>query len=356
MTLNQSDVSLTIMVIREQLEKKENEFLSVYAAKSAQSKGRKKPETECDLRPAYQHDRDRIIHSKAFRRLKHKSQVFLSPSGDHYRTRLTHTLEVSQIARTIARSLFLNEDLTEAIALGHDLGHTPFGHSGEKVLNEIVDGGFRHYEQSLRVVDVIEDLNLTWEVRDGIVNHSKGQGIILPKTQEDGLPSTLEGRIVRLADITAYICHDIDDAVRAGVLTIDDLPKDCIRKTGKTHSQRIGSMVRDIIETSMKSDGSDILLSEGLAEVLEKLRAFMYERVYGNPEVKNDFGRARKILAALFAAIMDNPESDHFSKSLVIQHDEDLMRAVADFIAGMTDRYALSLYEKLFMPRPWAVL
>jgi dGTPase len=356
LTLNQSDVSLTIMIIREQLEKKENEFLSAYAAKSAQSRGRKKPETECDLRPAYQHDRDRIIHSKAFRRLKHKSQVFLSPSGDHYRTRLTHTLEVSQIARTIARSLFLNEDLTEAIALGHDLGHTPFGHSGEKVLNEIVDGGFRHYEQSLRVVDIIEDLNLTWEVRDGIVNHSKGQGIILPETQEDGLPGTLEGRIVRLADITAYICHDIDDAVRAGVLKIDDLPENCVRKTGETHSQRIGSMVRDIIETSMKSGGSDILMSENLAEVLKELRAFMYERVYGNPEVKNDFGRARKILAALFAAIMENPESDHFSKSLIIQPDEDLMRAVVDFIAGMTDRYALSLYEKLFMPRPWAVL
>ena len=244
------------------LEEVEEKTLSPLAAKSAQSLGRLVPEEECDLRPAFQHDRDRILHSKAFRRLKHKSQVFLSPSGDHYRTRLTHTLEVAQIARTMAKSLRLNEDLTEAIALGHDLGHTPFGHAGETVLNGLVEGGFRHNEQSLRVVDILEGLNLTFEVRDGILKHSKGKGRILDDAPEF-MAQTLEGRLVRVADIIAYICHDIDDAVRAGVLTEDDLPVEHADLVGRSHSKRIGSMVRDLVMTTLEADDGDLHLTPG---------------------------------------------------------------------------------------------
>ncbi len=341
------------MTIREQLEEIEARTLSPLAAKSAQSRGRLRPEAECDLRPAFQHDRDRILHSKAFRRLKHKSQVFLSPTGDHYRTRLTHTLEVAQIARTIAKSLRLNEDLTEAIALGHDLGHTPFGHAGERVLNEIVDGGFRHYEQSLRVVDILEDLNLTFEVRDGILNHSKGLGAILPR--DEGRPATVEGEVVRVADLTAYICHDIDDALRAGVLTESDLPAECIAVVGRTHSARIGAMVRDAIETTLAEDDGHIHLSREMAEAMADLRAFLYDQVYGNPSIRRDFDRARKILAALFVSVIEEPDREEYAAALRTGQ-EDLTQAVVDFIAGMTDRYAISLYDKLFLPRPWAVL
>ena len=236
--------------IREELEEQERLIFSPFAALSSRTQGRQRPEEECSLRPAYQHDRDRIIHSKSFRRLKHKTQVFLTPTGDHYRTRLTHTLEVSQIARTISKSLHLNEDLTEAISLGHDLGHTPFGHAGEDTLNEVVPGGFNHADQSLRVLDLLEKdglgLNLTVEVRNGILKHSKGRGVIMGQDEED-MASTLEGRVVRIADIIAYINHDIDDAIRGGVISPEDIPRDCLNCLGETHSKRINTMVYDII-------------------------------------------------------------------------------------------------------------
>jgi len=341
--------------IRSILEEVEEGTLSSLAAKSGQSRGRLKPEEECDLRPAFQHDRDRILHSKAFRRLKHKSQVFLSPTGDHYRTRLTHTLEVAQIARTMAKSLRLNEDLTEAIALAHDLGHTPFGHAGESVLNRIVEGGFRHNEQSLRVVDILEGLNLTFEVRDGILKHSKGQGNILdddPKV----MASTLEGRLVRVADIIAYICHDIDDAIRAGVLTEDDLPLRYGNLVGRTHSSRIGSMVRDLIATTREMDDGELHLTPEMTEAMVGLRKFLYGKVYGNPSIKRDFDRARKVLASLFVAVIEEPERPEFAPSLTLSGENRGTEAAVDFIAGMTDRYALDLYDKLFLPRPWAVL
>ena len=341
--------------IRRQLEEDEARILSPLAALSSQSRGRARPEAECDLRPAFQHDRDRILHSKAFRRLKHKSQVFLSPTGDHYRTRLTHTLEVSQIARTVAKSLRLNQDLTEAIALGHDLGHTPFGHAGEAVLNEIVEGGFRHNEQSLRVVDVLEDLNLTAEVRDGILKHSKGQGQVIILADEDA-PLTLEGMVVRAADITAYICHDIDDAVRAGVLTVSDLPADCLEAVGRSHSERIGRMVRDIVFTTLDRDDGRLHLSPNMTQAMVELRVFLYQRVYGNPAIRDDLDRAERILAALFVAIVEGPEREEYRQALERRKGEDLILAAVDFVAGMTDRYALSLYDKLFLPRPWAVL
>jgi dGTPase len=280
--------------IREQLEAVEARILSPLAAKSGQSRGRLRPEAECDLRPAFQHDRDRILHSKAFRRLKHKSQVFLSPTGDHYRTRLTHTLEVAQIARTMAKCLRLNEDLTEAIALGHDLGHTPFGHAGEAVLNQIVEGGFRHHEQSLRVVDILEGLNLTLEVRDGIFKHSKGLGEVLPADPSE-LAVTLEGQLVRVADIIAYICHDIDDALRAGVLNEADLPQDCCALVGRTHSSRIGSMVRDLVTTTLAAGDGALHLRPEMAQAMDDLRTFLFGHVYGHPSIRRDFdqiGRA----------------------------------------------------------------
>ncbi len=343
------------MTIREKLEAVEAQTLSPLAALSAQSRGRLKEEPECDLRPAFQHDRDRIIHSKAFRRLKHKSQVFLSPSGDHYRTRLTHTLEVAQIARTMAKSLWLNEDLTEAIALGHDLGHTPFGHAGEDVLNEIVAGGFRHNEQSLRVVDVLENLNLTFEVRDGILNHAKGMGRILP-LDDEARPATLEGEVVRVADVTAYICHDIDDALRAGVLKFSDLPAGAIDLIGPTHSARIGRMVRDVIHTTLERSDHRIHLSEPMIRAVVELRSFLYERVYGHPSMRRDFEKAKGILAALYDLVIQEPNRPEYAAAVARVEGETPSRAAVDFIAGMTDRYAISLYDKLFLPRPWAVL
>jgi len=344
-----------VTTIREKLEAVEDRILSPLAARSAQSRGRLRPEPECDLRPAFQHDRDRILHSKAFRRLKHKSQVFLSPTGDHYRTRLTHTLEVAQIGRTMARSLSLNEDLTEAIALGHDLGHTPFGHAGEAVLDEIVEGGFRHNEQSLRVVDVLEPLNLTFEVRDGVLKHSKGIGEILPSGDEER-PATLEGEVVRVADIVAYICHDIDDALRAGVLREEDLPEECVRLVGRTHSARIGSMVRDLIAATLDADDGRLHLSPDMAGAMVELRSFLYDQVYGSPRVRPDFDRARMLLAALYRAVLADPERGEYAQALSRRPEDGLSRSVADFIAGMTDRYALNLYGRLFLPRPWAVL
>lgn len=345
------------MKIREILENKEEIVLSPYAQKSKNTRGRLKPEPECDIRPAFQHDRDRIIHSKSFRRLKHKTQVFLSPQGDHYRTRLTHTLEVSQIARTIAKSLGLNEDLVEAICLGHDLGHTPFGHAGEEVLNKIHKGGFRHNEQSLRVVDKLErdgeGLNLTYEVRDGILKHTKGKGEIIPE-REDEKPMTKEAEVVRVADIIAYINHDIDDALRGNVIKEEDLPKDAVSFLGKTSSKRIDTMVRGVIEETIKTENLKISMSEELKNYIYKLRDFLYERVYENEIVHGDFEKCARIIEDLYFYFLKNP--DIFLREIGRKdfYDEP-ENCVADFISGMTDRYAFYLFEKIFLPLPWKI-
>ncbi len=344
--------------IREQLEEQEKKILSPFATLSSKSRGRLTMEEECPLRPAFQHDRDRIIHSKSFRRLKHKTQVFLAPTGDHYRTRLTHTLEVAQIARTISKALRLNEDLTEAIALGHDLGHTPFGHAGEETLNEILPGGFNHSEQSLRVVDLLEKdgrgLNLTFEVRDGILKHTKGKGEIL--CQDSALmASTLEGQVVRLADIIAYINHDIDDAMRGGVISLNDIPEDCLRRLGESHSKRINTMVNDIVSETLKAGGGRLSISEEILSAMWDLREFLWERVYENETVHADFHKAAKILRELYHYLMDYPE---IFMTLIERESlyDTLERCVIDFLAGMTDRYAFNLYEKLFLPLPWMAL
>lgn len=344
--------------IREELEEQEKKILSPFATLSSMTKGRKFEEVECSIRPPFQHDRDRIIHSKSFRRLKHKTQVFLAPTGDHYRTRLTHTLEVSQIARTISKALRLNEDLTEAISLGHDLGHTPFGHAGEETLNEIVPGGFHHADQSLRVVDILErdgaGLNLTFEVRDGILKHSKGKGdILIPEAS--AMASTLEGQVVRIADIIAYINHDIDDAIRGGVISQKDLPRDCIQILGETHSKRIDTMVKDVISETLQNGGSQISISEDVLAAMWKLRDFLWDRVYENETVHSDFHKASKILKELYYYLVDNKE---YFLSLIGRDSlyDSLERCVCDFIAGMTDRYAFSLYERIFLPLPWMIL
>ncbi|MCS7280712.1 MAG: deoxyguanosinetriphosphate triphosphohydrolase [Desulfobacterota bacterium] len=345
------------MKIRELLEQKEEILLSPFAQKSKNSRGRLKPEPECDIRPAFQHDRDRIIHSKAFRRLKHKTQVFLSPQGDHYRTRLTHTLEVAQIARTIAKSLSLNEDLVEAICLGHDLGHTPFGHAGEEVLNRIHKGGFRHNEQSLRVVDMLEKdgrgLNLTYEVRDGILKHSKGKGEVIPK-ESDEKPLTKEAEIVRVADVIAYINHDIDDALRGNVIREEDLPEDSVKFLGRTSSKRIDTMVRGVIEETLKTENLMISMSEELTYHIYKLRDFLYERVYENDVVHGDFEKCARIIEDLYFYFLKHP--DVFLKEINKPdfYDEP-EKCVVDFISGMTDRYAFYLFEKIFLPLPWKI-
>lgn len=343
--------------IREELEAREELYLSPHATLSSQSRGRKKPEAEDDYRMAFQHDRDRIIHSKSFRRLKHKTQVFLSPSGDHYRTRLTHTLEVSQIARTIAKALQLNEDLTEAIALGHDLGHTPFGHAGEAVLNQLHPGGFRHYVQSLRVVDILEKegngLNLTLEVRDGIVKHSKGKGDILADNP-NCTAFTLEGQIVRLADIVAYVNHDIDDAIRARVIARDELPAVCRQLLGERHSQRINTMVTDIIDSSHEAGGR-LMISPKILDAITLLRDFLYERVYDSTIVHNDFIKAKRLLEDLYRFFVENPDTFREQYYQSYLDTASLEQNVCDFIAGMTDRYAFSLYEKIFLPQPWLI-
>jgi dGTPase len=344
--------------IRESLEDQESRILSPFAALSAKSRGRTRPQPEDPLRPAFQHDRDKIIHSKSFRRLKHKTQVFLSPAGDHYRTRLTHTLEVSQIARTISKALHFNEDLTEAISLAHDLGHTPFGHAGEDTLNEIVPGGFNHSEQSLRVVDLLErdgqGLNLTFEVRDGILKHSKGKGEILCESPDD-MALTLEGQIVRIADIIAYINHDIDDALRGGIISESDIPKECMNRLGDTHSKRINTMVLDIISETIKAGGDRIAISAGTISSIWDLREFLWERVYENEMVHADFHKAAKILKEIYYYFMDHPD---FFLTLIEKKSlyDSLERCVSDFLAGMTDRYAFDLYQKLFLPRPWVIL
>src|SRR5712691_3094637 len=343
-----------LATIREALEQREREMLAPQAAKSGDSRGRLRPEPEDDVRPAFQHDRDRIIHSKAFRRLKHKTQVFFAPAGDHYRTRLTHTLEVSQIARTIAKVLLLHEELTEAIALGHDLGHTPFGHAGERVLNDLLPGGFNHYDQSLRIVDVLENdgrgLNLTWEVRDGIAHHSKGKNGAPVGVDPSQRAATLEGQIMRVADLIAYVNHDIDDAVRAGMLKEADLPHAPVQVLGDSPSVRIGRMVRDVVMETQRGGLTEIRMSGDVLEATLAMRSFLFEAVYENGQATAEFQKATGILGGLWDKIRER--SDEFLDRRSIETD-GLDVAAKDFLAGMTDRFAVSLYERLFIPKPW---
>ncbi len=332
------------MNIREDREQLEKIMFSKYATLSIHSKGRQKISTPCTIRTDFQRDRDKILHSKSFRRLKHKTQVFIAPEGDHYRTRLTHTLEVSQIARTISRALKLNEDLTEAIALGHDLGHTPFGHTGEKVLDEICSFGFNHNKQSLRVVDVLENkvgLNLTWEVRDGILHHS---GEIRSKT--------LEGEIVHLADRIAYINHDIDDAIRGGVITQEQLPKDCMEVLGVTRRERIDRMINSVISTSY--DKNTVKMNPELQVATLNLRDFLFKQVYIGSKAKQEEGKASFILTSIFQHFNKKPEelSEEYVQRL---ESEDKERVICDYVAGMTDRYAINKFRQLFIPEPWRV-
>lgn len=327
------------MLLRELAEEREERELSPRAAKSKYSKGRAVPEAPCSVRTDFQRDRDRIIHSKSFRRLKDKTQVFIIAEGDHYRTRLTHTLEVSQIARTVARALRLNEDLVEAIALGHDLGHTPFGHAGEEALAGVYPQGFKHNEQSLRVVDKLEGgtgLNLTFEVRDGILNHTGS-----------GSPATLEGQIVRIADRIAYINHDIDDALRGGIITAGDLPKDCLETLGRTHRERINTMVRDLIINSMDRD--TISMSDEVWEATNALRNFLFDRVYIDSPAKQEEKKAKRMLKDLYWFYIDN--QDIFRSEANYNEKESLERQVCDYVAGMTDRFAVAQYTKYFVPQ-----
>lgn len=340
------------MNIREMLEKIEHDTLVPRAAKSADSRGRDVPEAEDDLRPSYQRDRDRIIHCKAFRRLKHKTQVFLAPEGDHYRTRLTHVLEVTQIGRTIAKSLRLNEVLTEAIGLGHDLGHSAFGHAGEAALNKLVKGGFDHYRQSVRVVEKLENdgrgLNLTVEVRDGILKHSKGQTGELLRSRPKARALTLEGDVIRISDIIAYVNHDIDDGIRAGIVRNDDIPKEIRKELGESGRDRIDRMVRDVISATVACDYEQIAMTPEVTGALEALRKFMFQNMYLTPTVRTEFEKAQKMLVALFEHVIAHP--DEF---LDRTSEEPVDRLAIDLIAGMTDRYAMNLYARLFLPKPW---
>ena len=333
------------MTIREETEALERSQLSPHACLAAQSRGRARPVEECPTRTCFQRDIDRIVHCKAFRRLKHKTQVFLEPEGDHYRTRMTHTLEVSRIARTIARGLRLNEDLTEAAALGHDLGHTPFGHAGERVLSEIMPGGFEHNVQSLRVVDRLEKdgegLNLCYEVRRGILCHTG------PDRAE-----TLEGRLLRLADQIAYINHDIDDAIRGGIIYPMDIPVDISQVLGFTHSERINALVVDVIEASRGKD--DILQSPPFREAMHQLREFMFEYVYRNPVAKGEEGKAQDMIRRLFEHYQGHPD-ELPAEFQEIRAREGVDRAVCDYIAGMTDKYAVEKFGELFIPMAWSV-
>ncbi len=332
-------------LIRERLEQTEKMILSEYACLSSESKGRLNPESRCPVRTDFQRDRDRVIHCKSFRRLKHKTQVFLSPEGDHYRTRLTHTLEVAQIARTIARSLRLNEDLTEAISLAHDLGHTPFGHAGERALNDIVPGGFRHYEQSLRVVDVLEKdgegLNLTYETRNGILCHTKGKEA-----------DTMEGRIVRLADRIAYINHDIDDAVRAEVISHSDIPKDILELLGTTTTSRINAMVMSVIENT---EGPELRMSPEVQDAFGRLHTFMFESVYCNEYAKSEEKKVPDLIGLLYTFFIK-----HISRlpeeMKNVAKNEGPERAVCDYISGMTDHYAIEKFRELFIPGSWKLV
>ena len=332
------------MTIREQLELSERTYLSSYAMLSQDSRGRDREEPECDIRPVFQRDRDRILHCKSFRRLKHKTQVFLSPQGDHYRTRLTHALEVSQNARTIAKALSLNESLVEAIALGHDLGHTPFGHAGEGMLNELCNGGFRHNEQSVRIVEKLEKegkgLNLTWEVRDGILNH-----------QISLMPSTLEGKIVRLSDKIAYINHDIDDAIRGGILREKDIPKKYTDVLGTSVKGRLNTLVHNVIINSVNRPV--IQMSEEVHEAMQGLRVFMFENVYRNPVAKKEEGKAIHMITNLYEFYIKNPEFLPEQSQNMLKKGEELSRVVCDYIAGMTDTYAVKKFTEFFIPESW---
>ncbi|PYV86281.1 MAG: deoxyguanosinetriphosphate triphosphohydrolase [Acidobacteria bacterium] len=337
--------------IRQLMEERESQTLSPHAALSSQTRRRECEEPPCPIRTAFQRDRDRILHSKSFRRLKHKTQVFLSPEGDHYRTRLTHTLEVSQIARTISRALKLNEDLTEAIGLGHDLGHTPFGHAGEAILNEIVPGGFRHYEQSLRVVEKLESegkgLNLTWEVRDGILKHSKGTGAVFTK-QDMGRPATLEGQVVRVSDIIAYVNHDIDDAIRSGLIEASDIPKSLTEILGDSHSRRINSLVSDVIHASLDGNLEAITMSPKVLQAMLELRQFLYRLVYALSIPKQELFKAKKMLNDIYHHLLENPEN---FLAKFRREGDSIEQAATDFVAGMTDRFAINLYGQLFLPK-----
>lgn len=347
------------MTIREDFENREKRYLSAHGRFSSETRGRKVPETPCTIRTDFQRDKDRIVYSNAFRRLKHKTQVFLSPLGDEYRTRLTHTLEVVRIARVISRAMRLNEDLTEAIALGHDLGHTPFGHGGETALKEIHSPHFSHNKQSLRVVDVLEKngkgLNLTYEVRDGILKHSKGYGKIIPENKKE-LPATSEGRVVRIADIIAYLNHDLDDAIRSGVIHANQIPKTCLKNIGETHSQRAATMIKDLIASSREMDGELMLnMSDEVFESMTVLREFLYENVYRAPKVHNEFVKAKKIIIELYSFFLKNDdvlqaELNKMGISGCQDRNQSRARTVCDLIASMTDRYAMSLYQKLFFP------
>lgn len=333
------------MNIREEQEKREHLILSPYASFSDQSRGRDREEEQCPMRTIYQRDRDRIIHCKAFRRLKHKTQVFLAPEGDHYRTRLTHTLEVAQIARSIARALNLNEDLTEAIALGHDLGHTPFGHAGERTLNSLCPMGFAHYEQSIRVVELLEKdgkgLNLTWEVRDGIVNH-----------RTSGNPSTLEGKAVRLSDKIAYINHDIDDGIRAGILKESDIPSEYTYVLGNSTKERLNTMISDIVVNSLGKN--DIVMSEPVHKAMTDLRKFMFESLYLNPTAKSEEAKADKLITELYRYYVANTDKlpDTY-KRFITEFDERPEQVVCDYIAGMSDQYSISKFQEIFVPKAW---
>ena len=333
------------MNIKEMIERREMEELSPLAAKSAQSRGRDHPIKPCELRSEFQRDRDRIIHSKSFRRLQFKTQVFVAPEGDHYRTRLTHTLEVSQVARSIARGLRLNEDLTEAIALGHDLGHTPFGHIGERTMNRLIGGGFRHNEQSLRVVEVLEGkggLNLTWEVRDGILNHSG-----------NGRAATLEGRVVGKADRIAYINHDIDDALRAGIIRPHELPPDALKILGKTHGERIEAMISDIVSESEKA--GDIISSDLVQSATDMLRSFLFKNVYQDRWRTQEENKCDFIVSNLFRYFMEHP-AEMPLEFVTIAYREGSERAVVDYVASMTNRFAARLFQKLFVPESFSVM
>ncbi|MBQ8592642.1 MAG: deoxyguanosinetriphosphate triphosphohydrolase [Lachnospiraceae bacterium] len=332
------------MFIREHLEQLEKQYLSPYATLSMNSKGRLKEEEQCDIRPVFQRDRDRILHSKSFRRLKDKTQVFLTPEGDHYRTRLTHTLEVSQNARTIAKALRLNEDLVEAIALGHDLGHTPFGHAGERALDRICPYGFKHSEQSVRTVDLLEKdgqgLNLTYEVRDGIRNH-----------QTEGMPETLEGKIVRFSDKIAYIHHDMDDAIRGNILKESDVPKEIGDVIGYTTGERLDHFIHDLVTTSYGKD--DIMMSEPVAKAMKDLRSFMFERVYMNPEAKSEEAKAEMLMETLYTYYMKHVDVLPKDFLRLMEQGEPKERIVCDYIGAMTDRFAIAKYEEIYIPKSW---
>ena len=333
------------MNIREEQEKREHLIFSPYASFSDESRGRDRDEEPCPMRTIYQRDRDRIIHCKAFRRLKHKTQVFLAPEGDHYRTRLTHTLEVAQIARSIARALNLNEDLTEAIALGHDLGHTPFGHAGERTLNSLCPMGFAHYRQSIRVVEFLEKdgqgLNLTWEVRDGILNH-----------RTSGNPSTLEGKAVRLSDKIAYINHDIEDGIRAGILKESDIPSEYTDVLGNSTKERLNTMISDIIMNSIGKN--DLVMSEPVRKAMTELRKFMFESLYLNPTAKSEEAKADKLITELYRYYVANTDKlpDTY-KRFITEFDERPEQVVCDYIAGMSDQYSISKFQEIFVPKAW---